>query len=74
MRPQHRLAGAECVPTRSWLNRTLGITPRIQWSLDAFGHSATQASLMSGLLGAEALFFGRAHMDVSAWQPGWAGS
>jgi len=28
--------------------------------VDPFGHSATQASLLSGLLGFDSLFFGRA--------------
>ena len=36
-----------------------GYTPRIGWQLDPFGHSATQASLMSAEVGFDALFFGR---------------
>ncbi len=33
--------------------------------VDPFGHSATQASLLSGLLGFDSLFFGRADYQVS---------
>jgi len=36
-----------------------GYTPRIGWQLDPFGHSATQASLLSAEAGFDALFFGR---------------
>ena len=43
-----------------FLNATFGITPRIGWQIDPFGHSSTQASLMSGALGFDALYFGRA--------------
>jgi hypothetical protein len=32
--------------------------------VDPFGHSATQASLLSGLLGFDSLFFGRADYQV----------
>ena len=43
-----------------FLNATFGVTPRIGWQIDPFGHSSTQASLMSGALGFDALYFGRA--------------
>lgn len=43
-----------------FLNDTFGVTPRIGWQIDPFGHSATQASLMTGALGFDALYFGRA--------------
>eukprot|EP00879_Flechtneria_rotunda_P012931 GHRR01013504.1.p1 GENE.GHRR01013504.1~~GHRR01013504.1.p1 ORF type:complete len:746 (+),score=240.71 GHRR01013504.1:364-2601(+) len=43
-----------------FLNATFGITPSIAWQIDPFGHSATQAALMSAAAGYEALFFGRA--------------
>lgn len=33
--------------------------PRIGWQLDPFGHSSTQASLLTAALGFDALFFGR---------------
>jgi alpha-mannosidase len=64
-----------------FLNDTFGLTPRIGWQIDPFGHSATQASLMSGALGFDALYFGRADYQarpfryrrhcscVCAWQP-----
>ena len=43
-----------------WLNDTFGKTPTIGWQIDPFGHSATHASLIIGLGGYDALFFGRA--------------
>ncbi len=43
-----------------FLNATFGHTPRVGWQIDPFGHSATHASLLSGALGFDALFFGRA--------------
>ena len=33
--------------------------PTVAWQLDPFGHSATQAALMSAEAGMDALFFGR---------------
>ncbi|BDA45668.1 Lysosomal alpha-mannosidase [Coccomyxa sp. Obi] len=42
-----------------FLNRTFGFTPTIGWQIDPFGHSGTQASLMSGALGFDGLFFAR---------------
>jgi alpha-mannosidase len=33
--------------------------PRVGWQLDPFGHSATQAALLSAEVGFDALFFGR---------------
>jgi hypothetical protein len=47
-----------------FLNRTFGVTPRIGWQVDPFGHSATQASLMTGILGFDAIYFGRADKQV----------
>ncbi|KAL3162416.1 hypothetical protein ABBQ32_010087 [Trebouxia sp. C0010 RCD-2024] len=44
----------------SFLKEQFGKVPTIGWQLDPFGHSATHASLMCGLLGFSALFFGRA--------------
>jgi len=39
-------------------------TPTIGWQIDPFGHSSTQASVLSGLVGFDALFFGRIdHQD-----------
>eukprot|EP00850_Spirogloea_muscicola_P004147 SM000017S02887 [mRNA] locus=s17:887138:900859:+ [translate_table: standard] len=37
--------------------------PRIGWQIDPFGHSATQASLLSAEVGFDALFFARADYD-----------
>lgn len=47
-----------------FLNRTFGVTPKVAWQIDPFGHSATQASLLSAAAGFEALFFGRADYQV----------
>jgi len=38
--------------------------PKHAMQVDPFGHSATQASLLSGLLGFDSLFFGRADYQV----------
>eukprot|EP00882_Tetradesmus_deserticola_P016150 GHRQ01017228.1.p1 GENE.GHRQ01017228.1~~GHRQ01017228.1.p1 ORF type:complete len:267 (+),score=89.03 GHRQ01017228.1:398-1198(+) len=43
-----------------FLNSTFGFVPKVAWQIDPFGHSATQAALMSAAAGYEALFFGRA--------------
>eukprot|EP00850_Spirogloea_muscicola_P002507 SM000009S23636 [mRNA] locus=s9:1224350:1238286:+ [translate_table: standard] len=37
--------------------------PRVGWQIDPFGHSATQASLLSAEVGFDALFFARADYD-----------
>ena len=34
-------------------------TPRVSWQLDPFGHSATQAVLLTAGFGADSMFFGR---------------
>jgi hypothetical protein len=47
-----------------FLNKTFGVTPRVAWQIDPFGHSSTQAALMSAAAGYEALFFGRADYQV----------
>ena len=36
-----------------------GGVPTVQWQLDPFGHSATNAALLSAEAGMDALFFGR---------------
>lgn len=43
-----------------FLQKEFGITPKIGWNLDAFGHSATNARLFAQL-GFEAQFF--SHID-----------
>ena len=42
-----------------FLLQELNVIPTIGWQLDPFGHSATQASLMSREMGFNALYFGR---------------
>ena len=42
-----------------FLLKELGVVPTIGWQLDPFGHSATQASLLSAKVGFDALYFGR---------------
>jgi alpha-mannosidase len=37
----------------------VGGVPRVAWQLDPFGHSATQAALLSFEAGMDGLFFGR---------------
>ena len=49
---------------RRWLNMTFGKIPSVGWQIDPFGHSATHASLLLGLMGYDALFFGRADYQV----------
>lgn len=51
---------------RSFLQDTFGVKPRIAWQLDPFGHSATQASLMSAEAGFDALFIARADHQVGS--------
>jgi hypothetical protein len=47
-----------------FLNSTFGFVPTVAWQIDPFGHSATQAALLSAAAGYEALFFGRADYQV----------
>ena len=42
-----------------FLLRELGVVPKTGWQLDPFGHSATQASLLTWATGMNALYFGR---------------
>lgn len=40
--------------------------PKVAWQLDPFGHSATQAALLSAEAGMDGLFFGRIDYQVRA--------
>jgi hypothetical protein len=52
-----------------FLNSTFGFAPKVAWQIDPFGHSATQAALLSAAAGYEALFFGRADYQVTHVAP-----
>jgi hypothetical protein len=44
--------------------KEFGVQPKVTWQIDPFGHSSTQAALLSAGAGFEALFFGRMdHQD-----------
>ena len=43
----------------AFLHEQLGVIPTVGWQLDPFGHSATQASLLTARAGMDALYFGR---------------
>jgi len=43
----------------AFLAKELGVVPTVGWQLDPFGHSATQASLLTARAGFDALYFGR---------------
>ncbi|EFJ34782.1 hypothetical protein SELMODRAFT_266756 [Selaginella moellendorffii] len=42
-----------------YIKEQFGVTPRIGWQIDPFGHSAVQAYLLGAELGFDALFFAR---------------
>eukprot|EP00520_Triparma_pacifica_P000419 CAMPEP_0118651598 /NCGR_PEP_ID=MMETSP0785-20121206/10870_1 /TAXON_ID=91992 /ORGANISM="Bolidomonas pacifica, Strain CCMP 1866" /LENGTH=1069 /DNA_ID=CAMNT_0006544059 /DNA_START=1283 /DNA_END=4492 /DNA_ORIENTATION=+ len=43
----------------TFLSETFDFTPTVGWQIDPFGHSSTQASLLSAEAGFDALYFGR---------------
>ena len=44
------------------MHREFGVTPKVAWHADAFGHSSTNAKLFRDL-GFDGLFFGRMSDD-----------
>lgn len=65
----------------TFLRKTFGVVPRVGWQIDPFGHSATQAGLLSAQVGFDALFFGRAdyqdmehRRNLTAMEVVWQGS
>jgi alpha-mannosidase len=54
----------------SFLKRTFGAIPRVGWQIDPFGHSSTQAGLLSAQVGFDALFFGRADYQDMEYRKG----
>ncbi|CAI7855376.1 unnamed protein product [Closterium sp. NIES-53] len=49
-----------------FLRRHFNTSPSIAWQIDPFGHSATQASLITAQGGLDAVFFARAdHEDIA---------
>ena len=41
-----------------WLRKEIGITPKIGWMIDSFGHSSSNAALFADF-GFDAMFFSR---------------
>ncbi|CAI5537097.1 unnamed protein product [Closterium sp. Naga37s-1] len=49
-----------------FLRSEFNVTPRVAWQIDPFGHSATQASLITAQAGFDGIFFSRAdYQDVA---------
>ncbi|CAM8986736.1 unnamed protein product [Rhodiola kirilowii] len=42
-----------------YIKEQFGVTPRIGWQIDPFGHAAVQAYLLSAEVGFDSMFFGR---------------
>ena len=45
-----------------WLREEFGVTPKVGWQLDTFGHSNVNARLMADM-GMDAIFFARMNTD-----------
>ena len=45
----------------TFLMKELGVTPKVGWQIDPFGHSGTQGGLLTSSVGFDALYFGRIH-------------
>jgi lysosomal alpha-mannosidase len=58
---------ANFIKGHQWLSKEFGISPRIGWNIDAFGHTQANAALFHDL-GFEALFFARAQSDDVNWR------
>ena len=65
-----------------FIESNFGITPRIGWQLDSFGHSATSTRLFAEL-GFDAMFFSRGDIEDKErmlknkemefiWRPSWS--
>lgn len=64
-----------------FLKKEFGVTPRIGWQIDPFGHSAVQAYLLGAEVGFDSLFFARIdyqdrekRMDEKTLEVVWQGS
>jgi alpha-mannosidase len=42
-----------------FLKQALNYIPKVAWQLDSYGHSSTQASLLTSKMGLDAIYFGR---------------
>lgn len=51
----------------AFLAKEFDIAPTVGWQVDPFGHSSTQASLLSWAAGFDALFFGRIDYQVNGF-------
>ncbi|KAI4465192.1 alpha-mannosidase [Holotrichia oblita] len=56
----------QLIEGHQWLNTHLGVQPKFGWSVDVFGHSSTQAQLLS-LSGIHATVIQRIHYAWKEW-------